>query len=83
MSGDLTPTGKELLRVFDAYDDSAKKIAAILTGYADAIEEVGDSKQGNIFGGVQPTELDILTAAVRQVDKEYGYKPLFGQKGCV
>lgn len=63
---DSPPVQAELLRLFDKYKRSAKRVGAILDAYVDTVEAAGHPGQLSMFGEHSaPTIEDALAAAER------------------
>lgn len=80
---ELSDISKDLLDVFNKNKRSAKKIAAVINTYVDAVENLGNPKQGRLFGAVIPTKAELLEAAIRKVEGQYGQQvTLFPGEGA-
>lgn len=64
---ELSPIGKELLRLFDTHKRSVKKLSSILLEYHRGIEILGDPKQESLFGNDTPTREQLLDISIRRV----------------
>ncbi len=69
---ELTPEAADLLRLFDKYGRSPRKIASILRNYADAVIAMGHPDQGSMFGpAVVGSKADALAAALKEAQAEW------------
>lgn len=62
---ELTAEAEEILRIFDKYNRSGKKIHEYLSRVIDAVEAAGNPNQENLFEGKVPNKADILISAER------------------
>ncbi len=70
---DLSPLAKEILRVFDKHARSAKKLTQILLAYAQAVQNLGNPNQQNLFEEVKvPTKLELFRSIVKQLSSDTG-----------
>ena len=65
----LTPVGEELLRAFDKYKSSPKKMAMVLKGYTEQADTTDDPRQSSMFDDKPPATPDsLLRAALNFVE---------------
>ncbi len=69
---ELTPEAEELLRTFDQYKGSGKKLGEFLGAYLDVAELAGSPDQLTLFGGEVPSRKDILVATEGIMRERYG-----------
>lgn len=66
------PIETELVKLFNDWKGSPIKIIDTLDGYAKMVDDVGNPKQGGLFGVQKPpAKLDILEAARRLTEEKY------------
>lgn len=69
----MSDVAKDWLDVMAKHARAPRRIAAVLHGYADAVDALGDPHQPAMFGGqVVPTKAELLAAAVQIAAKEEG-----------
>lgn len=66
---ELTPVGKDLLRVMENHKRSGKRLTAVLDYYAEAADALGDPRQQALFEGEAPNALSVLEAARQVAEK--------------
>lgn len=64
------PVEQGLMEVFHEFRRSGKRIGQVLSGYLDAVDELGDPNQGSMFGFSLPSKADILNGVVTNVRAE-------------
>lgn len=65
---DLPDMARDILEVFDKNKRSPRKIATILSAYAEMVEVAGDPRQQTLFARIQPTKAEIWEAAVQRAE---------------
>jgi hypothetical protein len=66
------PIETELVKMFNDWKQAPRKIIDILDTYAKMVDDVGNPKQGGLFGAQKPpSKLDILEAARKVTEEKY------------
>ena len=75
-SDGMSELSKDLLRVFDKYKNSGKKINEVLEAYNDKVEKLGDPKQKELTGTEKtiPSRNEILDEVVQEMEQKYEKK---------
>ena len=66
---ELTPIARMMLEQFDKNMRSAKAMTEIIKGYYDAVEALGNPRQGNMLAEAPPTREQILASIVGEAQK--------------
>lgn len=66
---DMTPVGKSLLSLYNDYKTRPKQILAVLNAYADAVDRIGDIRQGTAESRDIPSKESLLQGAEEYVDE--------------
>lgn len=66
---ELTPVARMMLEQFDKNMRSAKAMTEIIKGYYDAVEALGNPRQGNMLAEAPPTKEQILASIVGEAQK--------------
>lgn len=66
---ELSDLGKDLLRVFDRFSRSRKKLVQILGSFVDGTHLAGDPRQQTFFELAKPTKAELLQAAIDKVEE--------------
>lgn len=74
---ELTPEAKNVLRIFNENNRSAKRISDILTSYYNSAETQGNTAQGSMFGDVDFDKAGTLEQAKNaDLDARYSRSPI-------
>jgi len=63
----LSKTGEDLLRIFDKFKRSGKKITDFLVGYCDVVKKLGSPIQPTFEEVVIPTRAEIMQAVIERM----------------
>ena len=63
----LSKTGEDLLRIFDKFKHSGKKITDFLVGYCDVVKKLGSPLQPTFEEVVIPTRAEIMQAVIERI----------------
>lgn len=63
----LSKTGEDLLRIFDKFKRSGKKITDFLVGYCDVVKKLGSPMQPTFEEVVIPTRAEIMQAVIERM----------------
>ncbi|MBI5682183.1 MAG: hypothetical protein HZC45_03295, partial [Deltaproteobacteria bacterium] len=65
----ITPLAKNIIEIFEYYKRSPKSIKGIFDNYIEAVNRLGNPKQGEMCGEMQiPAKAEILQAAIRKME---------------
>lgn len=72
------PFTVDIVKLFDQYKGSAKKLRMVFNNYLDIMEEAGNPRQPDMFGEAPavPSREAALNASVEAMEAEYGKKGL-------
>jgi len=74
----------DILRIYEKYKTSPKKIATIFDAYMDMVEAAGAPREPEMFAGTPdvPSKVVALRAAVREMEAKYGIEETAGLPGA-
>jgi len=69
---EVTPLAKDILKVFDKYKRSPRKIRQIFNNYINLVDKVGNPKQANLFEEYnKPKPAELLQEAINEMEDSY------------
>ena len=75
---EMTPAGREMLKAFDDFKRSGRKLTSFLTGVAESAILEGDARQQSLLEDAPPAHLKDIVRAARRYAADGGQQSLSG-----
>lgn len=64
----LSPEARAILAFLDRHIRSPRAMAELMTGFYDAVQQLGSPKQGSLLSGPLPTKMELLLSASQKAE---------------